>query len=83
MKKATSKDKLEVERPSVVAGLIWLLGVLIIAVTITVMIEWQGWTQNANDALLVLVAFATGINSIVIGALVDMQRMRYKRKRPD
>ena len=77
------KNDLEVERPSRFAILLWVLGILIMVVTIYAMIKWQGWIQNLNDALLVLVAFASGINSIAIGALIDMHTMRYKRKRAD
>jgi hypothetical protein len=28
------------------------------------MVSWQGWTQNIHDTLLILVAFASGINAI-------------------
>jgi hypothetical protein len=42
------------------------------------MVSWQGWTQNIHDALLILVAFSSGINAIATGALIDMHTMKTK-----
>jgi hypothetical protein len=55
-----------------------LFGIIIICFAIYSMVSWQGWTQNIHDALLILVAFSSGINAIATGALIDMHTMKTK-----
>jgi len=58
----------------------WAFGLVIIGVTIYIMINWQGWTENFGDFFLVFVAFTSAINAIVTGALIDMHTMKRKRQ---
>jgi hypothetical protein len=34
------------------------------------------YAQNIHDTLLILVAFASGVNAIATGALIDMHTMK-------
>lgn len=70
--------KKEIKRPSIIATLLWALGIFIIALTIYIMISFRGWTDNLRDILLIFVSFSAGINAIATGALIDMHTMRYK-----
>jgi ABC-type polysaccharide/polyol phosphate export permease len=62
----------------IVATLLWAFGLVIIGFTIYGMVSWMGWTQNIHDALLILVAFSSGVNAIATGALIDMHTMKRK-----
>ena len=72
---------MEYTRPSIIATLLWAFGLVIIGLTIYSMVSWQGWTQNIHDTLLILVAFASSINAIATGALIDMHTIHHKRGR--
>jgi len=73
--------EMKLERPSIVATLLWAFGIFIICVTVYSMVNWRGWTENLQDMLLVFVAFSSGINTIATGALIDMHTTRYKTER--
>ena len=67
------KNKTEMPRPSILATLLWALGILLIGLTIYSTINWRVWTEwSTQDLLLVVVSIATGINSIATGALINM-----------
>lgn len=75
------KNKTEIPRPSILATVLWAFGFLIIGLTIYYMISWRVWTEwSIQDLLLVVVSFATGINAIATGALIDMHTLGHKRK---
>ena len=74
-------NQMKLERPSIVATLLWAFGIFIICVTVYSMVNWRGWIENLHDMLLVLVAFSSGINAIATGALIDMHTMRHKTGR--
>ena len=71
----------ELSRPSILATLLWALGVFVIGLTVYSLIFWGGGltTLDLHDSLLIFVAFSSGINAIATGALIDMHTMRYKK----
>jgi len=73
----------ELSRPSILATLLWALGVFVIGLTVYSLIFWGGGltTLDLHDSLLIFVAFSSGINAIATGALIDMHTMRYKKAR--
>jgi hypothetical protein len=71
---------MEHTRPSIIATLLWAFGIFIIILTVYSMFNWWGWTQNLNDFLLVIVAFAAAVNAIATGALIDMHTIKRKKE---
>jgi len=73
---------MKLERPSIVATLLWAFGIFIIGLTVYSIINWPGgWTENLRDILLIFVSLSSGINAIATGALIDMHTMRYETRR--
>jgi hypothetical protein len=72
---------MELTRPSILAMLLWALGIFLIGLTVYSLIFWEGGltTLDLHDSLLIFVAFSSGINAIATGALIDMHTMRYKK----
>ena len=72
--------EMEPTRPSIVATLLWALGIFIIGLTVYSLIFWEGGliTIDLHDSLLVFVAFSSGVNAIATGALIDMHTVRYR-----
>ena len=65
--------KSEIQRTSTLGTIMWALGILIIGLTLYYMISLGTLTEwTTQDLLVTVVAFATGINSIATGALIDM-----------
>jgi len=81
VRKVSKETAIELERPSIIATLLWAFGIFIICVTVYSMINWRGRIENLQDMLLVFVTFSGGINAIVTGTLIDMHTMRYKTGR--
>jgi len=73
---------MRLERPSIVATLLWAFGIFILGLTVCSIFNWPGdWTESLHDILLIFVAFSSGINAIATGALIDMHTTRYKTGR--
>ncbi len=72
--------EMEMRRPSIVATVLWALGLFIIGYAIYNLIVWEGGLEaiGLQDGLLILVAFCTGINAIATGALIDMHNIQIK-----
>jgi len=68
----------ELKRPSLLATLLWGLGIAIWALTVYGMVMWHGWMNNVEGGLLVLVSFVCGLNAVAIGFLIDMHSLEYK-----
>ena len=70
----------ELTRPSVLATLLWALGILVIGLTVYSLVFWEGGLTaiDLRDSLLIFAAFSSGVNAIATGALIDMHTMRYK-----
>jgi hypothetical protein len=71
---------MEYTRPSIIVTLLWAFGIFIIILTVYSMFNWRGWTQNLNDFLLVIVAFAVAVNAIGTGILIDMHTIKRKKE---
>lgn len=74
--------KMEMGRPSIVATVLWGLGLFIIGYAVYCLIFWEGGLEaiGLQDGLLILVAFCSGINAIATGALIDMHNIQIKRR---
>lgn len=70
----------EIPRPSITASFLWGFSIFIFGATIYSIVGWRGWTQDLNDFLLVVVAFAAAINAIATGALIDINTMKRQKK---
>ena len=72
---------MDLTRPSILATLLWALGVFVIGLTVYSLIFWEGGltTLDLHDSLLIFVAFSSGINAVATGALIDMHTMRTKK----
>jgi len=56
---------MKLERPGIVATLLWAFGIFIIGLTVYSVINWPGgWTENLHDMLLIFVAFSGSVNAI-------------------
>ena len=77
------KEEVKLRRPSIIATLLWALGIFLIGLTVYSLIFWEGGltTLDLHDSLLIFVAFSSGINAIATGALIDMHTMRYRTRR--
>jgi len=61
-------DKEMGPRPSILATLLWALGIFIIGLTVYSLISLRGWTENPRDILFIFVGFSSGVNAIATGA---------------
>ena len=68
----------ELKRPSVLATLLWALGIFMVALRVYGILAWRGWIESTEGALLVFVAFTCGLNAMATGFLIDMHSMQYK-----
>ena len=68
----------ELKRPSLLATLLWGLGIATWALTVYGMLIWHGWMDNVEGGLLVLVSFVCGLNAVAIGFLIDMHSLEFK-----
>jgi hypothetical protein len=68
----------ELKRPSLLATLLWGLGIATWALTVYYMLIWHGWMDNVAGELLVLVSFVCDLNAMAVGFLIDMRSMEYK-----
>lgn len=74
-------EELEIQRPSAIVLLFWVVGFLLIGFAAYVMVTWHGWIGDLKEALPVFAALISGVNAIAIGALIDMHTIRQKRKK--
>ena len=72
---------MKLTRPSILATLLWALGVFVIGLTVYSLIFWEGGltTLDLHGSLLIFVAFSSGVNAIATGALIDMHTMRTEK----
>jgi CHASE2 domain-containing sensor protein len=68
----------ELKRPSLLATLLWGLGIATWALTVYGMLIWHGWMDNVEGGLLVLVSFVCGLNAMAVGFLIDMHSLEFK-----
>jgi len=73
---------MELTRPSILATLLWAFEILIIGLSVYSLIFREGGltTLDLHDSLLMFVAFSSGINPIITGALIDMHTMLCKKE---
>ena len=74
---------MELTRPSILATLLWALGVFVIGLTVYSLVFWEGGltAMDLRDSLLIFAAFSSGVNAIATGALIDMHTMRHKPRK--
>ena len=73
---------MDLTRPSILATLLWAIGVFVIGLTVYSLIFWEGGltTLDLHDSLLIFVAFSSGINAIATGAHRHAHNAIQKRK---
>lgn len=71
----------ELKRPSLLATLLWGLGISIWVIMAYAMIKQLIWVSSVEDLLLVFVGVVCGLNSMSVGFLIDMHSLEYKGTR--
>jgi len=66
------------QRPSLLATLLWGSGIATWALTVYGMLMWHGRMGNIEGGLIVLGSFVCGLNAMAIGFLKDMHSLEFK-----